>query len=52
MAIGVGLAHTGHEIGDPLAAVGSLVIFADTALLAWLVFQDKGAKQPVSRQAA
>jgi hypothetical protein len=52
MAIGVGLAHTGHEIGDPLAAVGSLVIFADTALLAWLVFQHKGVNQPVSRQAA
>jgi FtsH-binding integral membrane protein len=52
MAIGVGLAHTGHEIGDPLAAVGSLVIFADTALLAWLVFRKGDAKQSVSRQAA
>jgi hypothetical protein len=38
-AIGIGLVHTGHEIGDPIAAVGSLIIFADTLLFAWLVFQ-------------
>src|SRR3974377_2011935 len=25
--IGVGLVHTGHEGGDPIAAVGSLLIF-------------------------
>jgi hypothetical protein len=38
-AVGIGLAHTGHEIGDPIAAVGSLIIFGDTLLFAWLVFQ-------------
>ena len=38
-AIGIGLVHTGHDIGDPIAAVGSLMIFADTLVFAWLVFQ-------------
>src|SRR5271155_2534406 len=32
LTIGVGLAHTGHEIGDPIAAVSSLVVLADTLL--------------------
>lgn len=38
-AIGVGLVHTGHPGGDPIAAVGSFVIFADAILFTWLVFQ-------------
>ena len=38
-AIGVGLVHTGHAIGDPIAAVGTLVVFADAVLFTWLVFQ-------------
>ena len=39
MAIGVGLVHTGHPAGDPIAAVGSFAIFADAILFKWLVFQ-------------
>ena len=39
MAIGVGLVHTGHAAGDPIAAVGSFAIFADAILFTWLVFQ-------------
>lgn len=39
LSIGVGLFHTGHEIGDPIAAVSSLVIFASAILFAWLVFK-------------
>jgi peptidoglycan/LPS O-acetylase OafA/YrhL len=35
--IGVGLVHTGHPAGDPIAAVGSLVITADMLLFGWLV---------------
>jgi peptidoglycan/LPS O-acetylase OafA/YrhL len=38
-AIGVGLVHTGHPAGDPIAAVGSLAIFGDAILFTWLVFQ-------------
>jgi cbb3-type cytochrome oxidase subunit 1 len=39
LAIGVGLVHTGHAIGDPIAAVASFVVFADAILFTWLVFQ-------------
>ena len=37
--IGVGLVHTGHPVGDPIAAVGSLAIFADAIMFTWLVCQ-------------
>jgi hypothetical protein len=39
LTIGVGLVHSGHEIGDPIAAVSSLVVLADTLLFGWLVFR-------------
>ena len=39
MAIGVGLAHTGHEVGDPIAAVGSLFVLAAMLIFGWLVFR-------------
>ena len=39
LAIGVGLVHTGHPAGDPIAAVGSFAIFADAIVFTWLVFQ-------------
>jgi cbb3-type cytochrome oxidase subunit 1 len=48
-AVGIGLVHTGHEIGDPIAAVGSLIIFADTLLFAWLVFQVRPAETLAAR---
>lgn len=37
LTIGVGLVHTGHPIGDPIAAVGSLIVFAGMLLFGWLV---------------
>jgi len=43
MAIGVGLVHTGHEAGDPIAAIGSLVILAGMVLFAWIVFRAERA---------
>jgi hypothetical protein len=39
MVIGVGLVHTGHESGDPIAAVGAIMVFVGMAHFAWLVFQ-------------
>jgi hypothetical protein len=51
MAVGVGLAHTGHDIGDPIAAVGSLVIFVDAGLFTWLVFQGRADHREVVRPA-
>jgi putative Mn2+ efflux pump MntP len=39
MTIGVALVHSGREIGDPIAAVSSLLVLADTLLFGWLVFR-------------
>jgi hypothetical protein len=39
MTIGVALVHSGREIGDPIAAISSLVVLADTLLFGWLVFR-------------
>ena len=44
MTIGVGLVHSGHAIGGPIAAVSSLVILADTLLFGWLVFRGEPAE--------
>jgi hypothetical protein len=41
LTVGVGLVHSGHEIGDPITAVSSLLVLADTLLFAWLVFRSK-----------
>ena len=49
MAIGVGLVHTGHPAGDPIAAVGSFAIFVDAILFTWLVFQVRPVEGRVSR---
>jgi len=43
MAIGVGLVHTGHEAGDPLAAVGSLIILAGMLIFGWIVYKQERA---------
>src|SRR5579862_4347553 len=29
LTVGVGLAHTGHAVGDPIAAVGSVIVLFD-----------------------
>jgi cbb3-type cytochrome oxidase subunit 1 len=52
LVIGVGLVHTGHTIGDPIAAVGSLAVFADAVLFTWLVFQVRPIKANAPRAAA
>lgn len=39
LATGVGLIHTGHDVGDPIAAVGSLVLLADMLVFGWLVIR-------------
>ena len=51
MVIGVGLVHTGHEEGAPIASAGSLIVFADALLFAWLVFQPRANGQKVERRA-
>ena len=51
LAIGVGLVHTGHPVGDPIAAVGSFAIFADAIVFTWLVFQMRPAEHRAARAA-
>ena len=42
LTIGVGLVHSGHEIGDPIAAISSVLVLADTLLFVWVVFCEPG----------
>jgi predicted cobalt transporter CbtA len=51
MTIGVGLVHSGHEIGDPIAAVSSLIVLADTLLFGWFVFRREPAEMTSQRSA-
>ena len=44
LTIGVALVHSGHEIGDPIAAVSSLLVLVDTLIFGWLVFRPKPAE--------
>jgi hypothetical protein len=39
LTIGVALVHSGRAIGDPIAAVSSLLVLADTLLFGWLVIR-------------
>lgn len=41
LTVGVALVHSGHAVGDPIAAVSSLIVLADTALFGWIVFRTK-----------
>jgi len=37
MVVGIGLVHAGNAHGELLAAIGSLVVLADTILFGWLI---------------
>ena len=52
LVFGVGLVHTGHETGDPIAAVGSLIVLAAMLMFAWLVFRRERYKEKSSVAAA
>jgi cbb3-type cytochrome oxidase subunit 1 len=39
LTAGIALVHSGRTGGDPMAAIGSLVILADTVLFGWLVYR-------------
>jgi hypothetical protein len=51
LTIGVGLVHSGHAIGDPIAAVASLVVLADALLFGWLVFRGETTESTRPRSA-
>jgi predicted cobalt transporter CbtA len=39
LTIGVALVHSGRAIGDPIAAVSSLLVLSDMLLFGWLVIR-------------
>jgi len=39
LTIGVALVHSGNAIGDPIAAISSLVVVAAMALFGWIVLR-------------
>jgi drug/metabolite transporter (DMT)-like permease len=39
MTTGVGLVHTGHDAGEPFAAIGSLVVLAAVLMFGWQVYR-------------
>jgi len=47
LTIGVGLAHTGHAVGDPIAAVGSIVVLIDMLVFGWLVFRGERVERNI-----
>jgi len=51
LSIGVALVHTGHQAGDPIAAVSSIVLLLDMLLFGLLVFRREGAEQASLRSA-
>lgn len=50
LVIGVGLVHTGHENGDPIAAVGAFVAFGDMLLFGWLLY--KSEREPIASRSS
>lgn len=49
LAVGVDLTHTGHDIGDPIAAVGAFIVFAAMLLFLWLVVRREDAASTLRR---
>ena len=39
VTLGVALIHSGHAIGDPFAAAGSMTVLTDMLLFGWLVIR-------------
>jgi hypothetical protein len=49
LPVGVALVHTGRRLGDPIAAVASIVILLDMLLFGWLVLRREAADTSVRR---
>ena len=50
LTVGVGLVHTGHEVGDPIAAVGSLVVLIGMLLFGWIVLKGRSGEQVADKR--
>ena len=40
LTVGVAMIHSGRPSGEPLAGVGSVIVFADMLLFGWLVLRE------------
>ncbi|MDW6022966.1 hypothetical protein SAZ10_14480 [Mesorhizobium sp. BAC0120] len=49
LTIGVGLVHTGHEVGDPIAAVGSLIVLIGMLMFGWIVLKGRISERAADR---
>ena len=45
LTIGVGLVHTGHEGGNPVAAIGSIIVVLGMLLFGWIVVMQNFGKK-------
>jgi hypothetical protein len=52
LTIGIALVYTGHTVGDPVAAVGSIVVLLDMLLFGWLVFRGERTKAGIQPAAS
>jgi len=51
MVIGVALVHTGHAGGDPIAAIGSIIVLVGMLTFGWLLFRAERQMGSPSRSA-
>ncbi len=50
LTVGVVLVHTDHPVGDPIAAVGSLIVLLGMLLFGWLVLKGRSDEQTAGRR--
>ncbi len=51
VTIGVTMFYLGHQVGDPIAAVGSIIVLAAMILFAFLVFRPVPVERGATAQA-
>lgn len=51
LTIGVGLVHSGNPVGDPIAAIGSLIVLVGMLLFGWIVLRRERNVGVASRDA-
>jgi cbb3-type cytochrome oxidase subunit 1 len=49
LTIGVALVHSGRTIGDPIAGMSAMIVFADVLLFGWLVFRSDPTEETKRR---
>ena len=50
LTVGVGLVHTGHDVGDPIAAVGALIVLLGMLMFGWIVVTRRKGEQAAGKR--